>query len=445
MHPDCCSSATKHDSPAVGLPLGSLPQPAGTPKSPLQAVEEGLAELGDLGNDDGGGGGVGPAGPLVILLVVALRHVELGGGRDLGHDRAGKHLARGEVRHDFVGDAPLLGRMGEDRRAVLRADVVSLLIEGGRVVDGEEDSEQVLVGEDRGVEGDLDYLRVPAPPAAHLLIGRLGRPSAHVSHFDRPHAVQLVEYRLQAPKAASSERRDFPSHALSRVRKCRIQPIRRSRTTELSSWHRPPSRPPRRAPSRACPSRRSRATCCSRSTPRTASRAPGQSAPVSRGRSRQSSPRRAVPTGKQGSWEHRRTASPPPDASIRRQAPHSPPPSSTASSSRSATRSPRSSTAGPVSTRRSPRPPRRCAAAAAWATTSRRSGPRARSCAGRLREPAARCPTCASSTNPARRSNRPGRAAPHRWGCCAATTPTSSASYTPRIPATSPTSTSRWA
>ena len=90
-----------------------------------------------------------------------------------------------------------------------------------------------------------------------------------------------------------------------------------------------------------------------------------------------------------------------------------------------------------------PRPPRPCAAAAAWATTSPRSAPRARWVqrhAARAR--AARCRTCACSTSRARRSNRPARAAARRWACCAATIRTSRDSSTPRTRATSPTSTS---
>src|SRR3712207_7616678 len=49
----------------------------------------------------------------------------------------------------------------EDLRAVARADVVALAVLGRRVVDLEEELEDVAVGDPLGVEDHLERLRVP--------------------------------------------------------------------------------------------------------------------------------------------------------------------------------------------------------------------------------------------------------------------------------------------
>jgi hypothetical protein len=50
---------------------------------------------------------------------------------------------------------------------------------------------------------------VPGAAAANVVVGGLGRLSAHVARFDRFDALQLVEYRLEAPEATSGEGRDL--------------------------------------------------------------------------------------------------------------------------------------------------------------------------------------------------------------------------------------------
>src|SRR4051812_9504624 len=95
---------------------------------------------------------------LEVLLVVVLGLPEGRSGLDLRLDLPrpaelglGRRLARARRRL-------LLGRVEEDRRAVLRADVESLAIPRTRVVLAPEDVEDILVGDDGRVEGDLDRL-----------------------------------------------------------------------------------------------------------------------------------------------------------------------------------------------------------------------------------------------------------------------------------------------
>src|SRR5712692_3052296 len=99
--------------------------------------------------------------------------------------------------------------MVEDRRAVLRADVVSLPVGCRRVVDDEEHLEDFLEGHGLRVEGELDHLGVAGIPRADVLVARVRRPSSHIAGFDRLHALQVVVYGFQAPEAASGESGDF--------------------------------------------------------------------------------------------------------------------------------------------------------------------------------------------------------------------------------------------
>ena len=90
-------------------------------------------------------------------------------------------------------------------------------------------------------------------------------------------------------------------------------------------------------------------------------------------------------------------------------------------------------TATPASTSRSPRRPRRCAAAAAWATTSRASGPRG-AWVGSHAEQRVGPGVLHARVRPLLRDGgvAPARGAARRWACCAATIPTSRTSSTPR-------------
>jgi len=97
---------------------------------------------------------------LQVVLVLGLGLPERPGRRHFGD-----HLARPETGGVDVGDGvlrrPLL-RVAEveDRRTVAGPDVVALPVQRGRVVDLEEELEQVPVGNLVRVEGDLDRLGV---------------------------------------------------------------------------------------------------------------------------------------------------------------------------------------------------------------------------------------------------------------------------------------------
>src|SRR5436305_12543580 len=104
--------------------------------------------------------------------MIVLRRPEFVGIFDRGDDRLVDAGLR--ARDRFIGllFLHIVGR--EDRRAILRADVVALAVELGRIVRREEDVEQVAVIELRGVEADADRLGVPGIATAYLLVGRVG-------------------------------------------------------------------------------------------------------------------------------------------------------------------------------------------------------------------------------------------------------------------------------
>src|SRR5207253_10131410 len=95
-----------------------------------------------------------------------------------------ERLERLELRDDGVvpdvlalqlGDHPLgrgllVGRVIEDCRTILRADVPTLPVQRRRVVDREEDMQQVVERNDLGIERDLHDLRVTRRPRAYLYV-----------------------------------------------------------------------------------------------------------------------------------------------------------------------------------------------------------------------------------------------------------------------------------
>src|SRR5438270_13490216 len=94
--------------------------------------------------------------PLEVVLVLGLGLPEGTGCGDLGDDLPRPQAGRFDVGDRVLGDLPLLVTRMEDGRAVAVADVVALAVLGGRVVDLEEELEQVTSGGLLWFEDDLD-------------------------------------------------------------------------------------------------------------------------------------------------------------------------------------------------------------------------------------------------------------------------------------------------
>ena len=89
-----------------------------------------------------------------------------------------------------------------DRRAVLGADVVALAHALGGVVALPEHLEQLVDGDDLGIEHDQHGLGVAGAARAGLLVGGVGRDATGVAHGGDPHAGDRPEGPLGPPEAA---------------------------------------------------------------------------------------------------------------------------------------------------------------------------------------------------------------------------------------------------
>lgn len=132
-------------------------------------------------------------------MVVLRRPKRVGrnGTDDLGDHRAAP-MGFGPGRGRQCGVALGLA-LTEDGGAVLGAHVVALTVEGGGVVNGEEDVEQG--GERQGgrIERDLHHLGMAGAAAAHGLVAGGGHVAAAVAGGDGPHRGKLLEDGLEAP------------------------------------------------------------------------------------------------------------------------------------------------------------------------------------------------------------------------------------------------------
>src|SRR6267378_3693309 len=149
----------------------------------LQSVRELLAEFRDFRRDDGATISCGRI-LAEVILVVLLPAIERGERSHLRHD--GSSPDPGFL--DFLDDMPrrllLLRGAGEDRGAVLRPLVRSLSILGGRLVDREEDPQDIHQGDRLWIEGDLHGLRMARCVRADGLVRRIREMTARVSHLD---------------------------------------------------------------------------------------------------------------------------------------------------------------------------------------------------------------------------------------------------------------------
>src|SRR5437899_1637458 len=111
---------------------------------------------------------------LEVLLVVVLRRVEGGRGRDLSDNRL---PARILPRQERGRRRRLLGGIGkEDGGTVLGAQVPTLTVQCCRVVVGPKDVQKLLIADFGRVEVDLHGLRMAGAPRADLPVRRiLGR------------------------------------------------------------------------------------------------------------------------------------------------------------------------------------------------------------------------------------------------------------------------------
>ena len=105
------------------------------------------------------------------FLVIVFGAVENLEGDDLRHDGGAPNMSGVEVPDHAFGGLFLLHAVVEDDRTILWSRVGALPVGGRRIMNGEEDLQDLSVGDYRRVEGDLDDFRVARCPIADLAIG----------------------------------------------------------------------------------------------------------------------------------------------------------------------------------------------------------------------------------------------------------------------------------
>ena len=97
-----------------------------------------LAELGYFGSDYHLAIWLARISP-IVLLVILLRQKERGHGSNLGDNQMVPYTGRFQLHDHLLGDGLLLRAMEEYGRPVLRTNIRTLTVQRGRVMDGEED------------------------------------------------------------------------------------------------------------------------------------------------------------------------------------------------------------------------------------------------------------------------------------------------------------------
>src|SRR5206468_769744 len=95
----------------------------------------------------------------------------------------------------------------KDDRTILRSGVAELAGAVGGIGVVPVRVEKVLVGDLRGIVGDLHRLDVSRDAGLHLFVARFLRTAAGIPDGHRQHARQFVEHVLHAPEAAAGEDR----------------------------------------------------------------------------------------------------------------------------------------------------------------------------------------------------------------------------------------------
>src|SRR2546425_6824418 len=119
---------------------------------------------------------------LEIPLVIFLGAIERGRRGDLGDDGPAKASGGLRLFFGFARDGFLFGRMEENRRAILRAEIGPLAVELRRVVDLPENLQKLFVTQLCRVKRHLHDFGVTGPVRAHVLVRGVGGVPTRVAH-----------------------------------------------------------------------------------------------------------------------------------------------------------------------------------------------------------------------------------------------------------------------
>src|ERR1700677_1707206 len=142
---------------------------------------------------------------VVIVLVILLGRIKVGQRNDLRHNGRGE--MRGGFGLGFFGRLFLRVAAVENNRTVLRADVVALAVEGGRIVGFPENFQQFFVRNDGRIELDLNHFGMAGIAGANVFVTGIGRRAAGKTGDDGFDSGNALKDRLGAPKTAAAKGR----------------------------------------------------------------------------------------------------------------------------------------------------------------------------------------------------------------------------------------------
>ncbi len=169
----------------------------------LQTVRELLTEFRELRPDHDRAVALPRVTRIVVLVIILGRPVVVVERHDLRDDRLPEHLLALQFADHVERRVALRVRMGEHDRTVLRADVVALPVQLGRIVRREEDLEDLAIADACRIECHVDDFRVARIALADVAIAGIARMAARVARLDGRHAVDVEKHRLRAPKATT--------------------------------------------------------------------------------------------------------------------------------------------------------------------------------------------------------------------------------------------------
>src|SRR5688572_14546833 len=146
-----------------------------------------------------------------IVLMLGLGFPELTCWHDLGHDFAGPQPGFVDIGDRVLGNPTMLVGSVEDCRAIAGPDVVPLAVARARIVNLEEELEDLSVADPRRIEDDFDRFGM----CSMIAIGCVGRVAACVADARRENAVVTAKEILHAPEATAGEQSAFLGHFLS--------------------------------------------------------------------------------------------------------------------------------------------------------------------------------------------------------------------------------------
>ena len=138
-----------------------------------------------------------------VVLVVGLGRAVVRERLHLGGDGRAKQLVLRHLADHGVGDLAVLGVVVVDAAAVLRAHVVALAVEGGRVVGVEEDFQNFFQADFVGVEREAHHLGVAGVALADLLVAGVDGVAVGVAAFHVGDAAHAVEHGFGAPETTT--------------------------------------------------------------------------------------------------------------------------------------------------------------------------------------------------------------------------------------------------